>query len=288
MKYGKPRIAWKNLNVPSSLSASTQDYDFPVENILDSQSTKVWRSSAFGETTATITGVLPSDTLIDCYHVSGINISPASGTFQIDFYSNTTATGTPVYTDMVDNFDDVYGYGEFGYEIGGYSTGEGYGRDWARNVVTKFFDRAITIRSYKITLTDPDIILVGWFEVGTVFFGMTWSPKYGITDEYSVGFQSENQNLRSRSGFLASQDVACFKRLSLPLHMMEELEMADLYRIISNTYSKTPALCGVFTREMSTDELMGTIYGSLISPPTFQREAATRRFKTTLVFEEAK
>lgn len=416
-----PKIAWNNLAQNSTLTVTSQQAEFPVTNILQSQPSVMWRSSGISSIYEKITGTFASPQTISCYGLFGITSTPYSNAI-VSLYTSTDATGTPVYsngyggtTAIIDTLrlsgqaslantvpvvpgklynlqigvDDgpittvffqsattpvalatilgtvlaqppfggqtevatfisgqslrleatpkiitrgsnifvkeplnpngtvsdtsilqilrdsgqyqyvylyhkrrpPYGYGEFPYGELPYGTGDGYGRNWARDSQVNFFRPISGIRSYTIEFTQPinsPDTPVDFFKCGLAYLGMHWSPTHGIPlTGYSAGYQSLGISQRSISSYLASEKTVSYKKVVLPITYMSDEEAATIMSVLQTNICQEDILVSVFDDDPSVDELLGLIVGRLTSIPTLDKDSTTRRYKTTLVVEEA-
>ncbi len=94
---GMPKIAWNNLAQSSTLTATTQQNEYPVTNATQSQPSVAWRSSGITSIYEKITGLFPSPQDISCYGLFNITSTPYSNAI-VSLYTSVDATGTPIYS----------------------------------------------------------------------------------------------------------------------------------------------------------------------------------------------
>lgn len=419
---GMPKIAWNNIAQSSTLTATSQQNEFPVTNAIQSQPSVAWRSSGITSIYEKITGTFSSPQDISCYGLFNITSTPYSNAI-VSLYSSIDATGTPLYshgyggtTAIIDTLrktgdasllntvpvvpgkvytltigvDDgvlttvffqsattpvalatilgtilaqpplgtqtdiatfisgsslrleavpkiitrgsniyikeplnpdgtvadtsilrilrdsglyeyvylyhkrrpPYGYGEFHYGELPYGTGDGYGRNWARDSQVNFFNTIKNVRSYTVEFTQPidsPDTPVDFFKCGLIYLGTHWSPAYGIPlSGYSSGYQSLGASQRSVSGYLATEKAVSYKKLTLPISYISDIEAAMIMQAISINLCQEDIMVSVFDDDPSVDELLGTTVGRLTSIPSLDKDSGTRRYKTTLVIEETR
>lgn len=94
---GLPKLSWYNLARFSTVSATSSQQEFPINNVLQTQPSVHWRSSGITSIYEKITGSFPTAQAISCYGLFNTTSTDYSN-ITVSLYSSTDGTGTPLYT----------------------------------------------------------------------------------------------------------------------------------------------------------------------------------------------
>jgi len=166
------RFLWDNLFDGGSITASSEDSDFPVTNIRHRWHTRAWRST--GVSSEWVKCDLASAQDIRVFVFKYHNLT-SSATLKIQANSSDSWSSPPVDQTLV------------------------YGTDWNDSHGVYFWDTNQSYRWWRFTLADSGNS-DGYLSIGRIFLGDFFEPTYNFTDAHRVRYTDPSTKMYSSGG----------------------------------------------------------------------------------------
>lgn len=195
------RILAGNIHNTATLTATSEA--LPVENTQRSERAMVWRSTSLNE--QTITGVLPTGSIVDCVALARHNLS-AGGIRRIELLYE----GSVVYDSGLIPTALLIPAGI--WRAGVDPWGATYNDQLPGNtsLTVQWTDTKYLVTGYRITLsgTNDD----GYMEVGQIFIGDTFQPEFNFSWNAETDWQESGEHLKTEGGSLRTVSLGDLRR----------------------------------------------------------------------------
>lgn len=268
------RVSFRNL--VSNITASSQDKDYPAENLLDARPSSKWASGAAFLTTHTLSGTFSGITKITCLALLNLECNVyATITIRLKRGAITVKTFT------LSGEEILYGYGEGPYGLFAYGGYAAPGREWMARFRTRWFED-VYCDSWQVVIDQTDN---NPCSLGTVFFGTHWEAPTRINQNYETGFKQQIGDIQRNIAAISVSPINIVGRtVGCELHMLTE---DDVVTWNDNIDLSIPILFTIRPEQEDTEALFGTIYGYLQNEVSFTGSKA-KRFRGKVTIDEVK
>lgn len=231
------------------IDSSSEKYDNPIENIIISDTGKVWKSADPFSNQHTISMIFYYK-YVSCFAIfdlitnTGANINVKlmqSG----DVVKEFNLTGEAI----------VYGYGEGPYGIFAYGGYDAPGREWMKKFRVIWFDE-VYCNHIEITVTEaPDI------SIGYLHLGGTWTAPVGVDKDYSSNFSTIGSDIMRNIGGISTGTInRNYRNIKFTLQM---LTGQDVEYLLANHQAANPVVLSIFGDLVDTESYYGTLLGKI-------------------------
>lgn len=251
----------------ATITASSENANFPAENVKTEPRRQSWRTTSI--TSQYLTLDMGSDIpLMNAICLIGHN-STAAGTWSLYAHdSNTIFPGTPGSATLkLENqnfYPSTFGYGEFFYSFGGYG---GVPEDsqiaMMNKTIFKTFDQK-QLRYWHLTFNDAtngD----GHIEIGRLFLGLAFQPEKNFSWGNGLNLIDRSIQTRTPGGGMITDIHIPFRKKTFTLSNLTDSEKYFEIFELTNTIGRRGNLVISFhPLEEDTGRLFETIYGKIV------------------------
>lgn len=268
----------------AQLAASSAVASAPVENLQNTQRTKVWRS-AFG-TAAHID--LTLQLALTATHAAVVDANlTATGTIHVEAWDDALggSTKTVDLTVAPSIFTDptlpqsLYGNGN--YNIGPFGAIDGYGAINARNITIIPLTAPVTSKYWRFTFTDSN---TSYQQVGRIYVASAQRFTYNLSYGWTTKFQDLSAYRYSLGGQRFSLPRGLRQQLTIDFEYLSDDERSATIILIKQFGESIPFIFSVFP-ETSNRGLTTTIYCRYDGPQLSQTSFDLSDYQLTVTEE---
>lgn len=211
---------------------------------------KVWKSANPFSNVHSITSTF-TDTAVSCLGLFNLIAEDTDATLliQLKLAGNTVKEISTTVTQV------VYGYGEGPYGILPYGGYAAPGRDWMQKFRVFWFEDIICDELYI------EIGNTSQVEIGYIHLGPSWSPPFGINQDYSSTLEPLQLDIvRTIGGSTTGQVSRYYRCVNVTLQL---LTSEDLNVLLSSIDPNKPVVFSAFAEKDTTQAIYGTLLGRI-------------------------
>lgn len=268
----------------AQLAASSQVASAPVENLQDSQRSKVWRSG-FG----TVSHVdLSFPIALSVTHAALVDVNlTATGSIHVEAWDD--ALGGSVKTvDLtvapalfVDPSLPTSLYGSGNYGIGPFGAIDGYGAINARNITIVPLVTSVTSKYWRFTFSDAN---TSYQQCGRIFVSGAQTFTYNLSYGWSLAFDDLSAYRLSLGGQRFSQPRPLRQRLKCDFQYLTDDERTQTIIFVRQFSGYRPFIFSVYP-EITNRGLTTTLYGRFDGPQFAHTNVAISDYQLTITEE---